>query len=442
MTLNNASANLSALHTPSFFTAAKVTHDAHLSPYPDSTDPRNNLYDIVIVGGGAAGIGIAANLRRRQPKLRIAIIEPSDAHYYQPAWTLVGGGSFRTSDSIKPTATLIPQGVTWIKKNAIGFEPNNQRVLVNQGPAINYHYLVIATGLQLDWQAISGLPQALGKNGVTSNYCFHLAPYTWSLVKGLQSGRAIFTQPPAPIKCPGSPQKAMYLSCHHWETLKVIKNITIDFHSASTTLYSVPDFVPTLMSYVNRYHAALHFQSNLIAVDGTTKTAWFEVTDNDGKIQQIEKSFDLLHVVPPQKPQDCIKESPLANEQGWVDVDPYTLQHPRYRNIFSLGDACSTPNAKTMAAIRKQIVVVAKNLLAQRAGLQLDARYDGYGSCPLTVEKGKVVLAEFGFNGKLLPTFPSLIDPLSPNRLAWALKKIALPQLYWHIMLKGYEWLA
>jgi sulfide:quinone oxidoreductase len=194
------------------------------------------------------------------------------------------------------------------------------------------------------------------------------------------------------------------------------------------------------MVYVKRYNAHLHFTSTLVSVDGPGKKAWFDEKDSSGNVTRVEKSFDMLHVVPPQTAPDFVRESRLANADGWVDVNQVTLQHVRYPDIFSLGDACSSPNAKTAAAARKQIVVVAENLLAARSGRALPTKYDGYGSCPLTVEKGRIVLAEFGFGGKLLPTFP--LNPTVPRRSAWILKKNILPWVYWNLMLKGHEWLA
>lgn len=397
-------------------------------------------HDIVIVGGGSAGIGLAASLLKRQSNLQIAIIEPNDKHYYQPAWTLVGAGEFDVNASVREMAMVMPKGITWIKAAAIGFDPDKRQVMLDRGNPVSYQYLVVAPGLKLNWQAIPGLAETLGKNGVTSNYRFDLAPYTWSLVRSMKPGKAIFTQPPMPIKCAGAPQKAMYLSCSEWEKLGVLKNIEVDFHNAGAVLFGVADFVPPLMAYVKRYRANLHFNSTLVAIDGPAKKAWFEQKDTDGNVSRIEKSFDMIHVVPPQTAPDFVRESPLANADGWVDVNQVTLQHVRYPNVFSLGDACSSPNAKTAAAARKQIVVVAENLLALRSGAALATRYDGYGSCPLTVEKGKIVLAEFGFGGKLLPTFP--MDPTVPRKSAWILKKNILPALYWEAMLKGREWLA
>jgi sulfide:quinone oxidoreductase len=397
-------------------------------------------HDILIIGGGAAGISLAASLLKRQPNLQISIVEPRDKHYYQPAWTLVGAGAFDQQATVRDMATVMPRGVTWIRAAVTAFDPAQRKVMLDTGQSINYHNLVVAPGLQLNWGAIPGLETTLGMNGVTSNYRYDLAPYTWSLVQGLKKGRAIFTQPPMPIKCAGAPQKAMYLSCYEWEQRGLLKNIEVDFHNAGAVLFGVSTFVPPLMNYVNRYGAHLHFNSKLVAVDGENKTAWFEEKDADGKLHRVEKQFDLLHVVPPQSAPDFVRESVLANAEGWVDVDQITLQHVRYPEIFSLGDACSSPNAKTAAAVRKQVVVVAENLLAARNGEPLPTRYDGYGSCPLTVEKGKIVLAEFGFGGKLLPTFP--LDPTVPRRSAWVLKKDILPAIYWDVMLKGREWLA
>ncbi len=397
-------------------------------------------HDIVIVGGGSAGIGLAASLKKRQPNLQIAIIEPADKHYYQPAWTLVGAGEFEAADSVREMAAVMPAGVTWIKAAATGFDPEKRQVLIDRGNPVSYQYLVVAPGLKLDWEAIPGLVETLGKNGVTSNYRYDLAPYTWSLVRSMKPGKAIFTQPPMPIKCAGAPQKAMYLSCSEWEKLGVLKNIDVRFHNAGAVLFGVADFVPPLMAYVKRYGAGLHFNSRLVAIDGPAKRAWFEEKDAAGQVRRVEQAFDMIHVVPPQTAPDVVRESVLANADGWVDVNQLTLQHVRYPNVFSLGDACSSPNAKTAAAARKQIVVVAENLLALRAGRELPTRYDGYGSCPLTVEKGKIVLAEFGFGGKLLPTFP--LDPTVARRSAWLLKKDLLPAIYWNAMLKGREWLA
>lgn len=404
------------------------------------TNLTSNTFDIVIIGGGAAGCGVAASLIKRNHQLKIAIIEPASKHYYQPAWTLVGAGEFDIAKTVRDMANCIPKGVTWLQTAATQFEPDQQRVITDSLGTIQYQYLIVTAGLKINWNAIKGLAETLGQHGVTSNYRFDLAPYTWQLVQNLKHGNAIFTQPPMPIKCAGAPQKALYLSCSHWERAGILQNIKVDFNNAGAVLFGVKEYVAPLMQYIQRYKVQLSFNSNLVEVDGPNKKAWFEVKDAQGETTRIEKSFDFLHVVPPQSAPDFIKSSPLVNQDGWVEVHQNTLQHVRYANIFSLGDCCSSPNAKTAAAARKQAVVVAENLIAHRAGLSLPTQYDGYGSCPLTVEKGKIILAEFGFGGKLIPSFKW--DSTKPRYSAWLLKKYGLPWLYWNGMLKGREWLA
>ena len=173
---------------------------------------------------------------------------------------------------------------------------------------------------------------------------------------------------------------------------------------------------------------------------GQREKLGFRLRLDDGAIETVEKTFDMIHVVPPQSAPDFVRESPLASAEGWVEVDPETLRHKRYSNIFSLGDVCSAPNAKTAAAVRKQAPVVAENVVAALDGGELRAIYNGYGSCPIIVERGKVILAEFGYGGKLLPTFP--LDPLKPRKSFWLLKQKVIPYVYWDLMLKGREWLT
>jgi sulfide:quinone oxidoreductase len=407
------------------------------------TDVGDVSHDIVIVGAGAGGISVAASLLSRNPDLDIAIIDPADVHYYQPGWTMVGGGIFEASVTAKTMASLIPQGVHWIKAAVAAFEPQGNAVILDGCRVVKYKRLIVTPGLKLNWNAIPGLVDTLGKNGVTSNYRYDLAPYTWKLVQELKSGRALFTQPPMPIKCAGAPQKALYLSADHWKRTGVLNNIDVNFYNAGGVLFGVKEYVPALMQYIEAYNAHLHFMHNLVRIDGATKTAWFTRTDTDGNSETVETPFDMIHVVPPQTAPDFIRVSPLADTAGWVDVDQNTLRHKSFDNIWSLGDVMNAPNAKTAAAARKQAPIVANNVMADMGLASNVAHYDGYGSCPLTVERGKIVLAEFGYGGKLLPSFPNwLIDGTQPSRLAWLLKEKMLPPVYWKAMLRGKEWMA
>lgn len=399
-------------------------------------------YDVVIVGGGAAGVAVASSLRARKSDLEIAIIDPSDVHYYQPGWTMVGAGIFDAQTTAKTMGSLIPHGVHWVKSAVAAFEPANNAIILDGCRVVKYNRLIVCPGLKLDWQKVDGLEETLGKNGVTSNYRYDLAPYTWKLVQEQRGGRAIFTQPPMPIKCAGAPQKAMYLSAHEWEKRGILSNMEIDFMNAGGVLFGVKEYVPALESYVARYGANLNFFHNLIAVDGAAKTATFEVAKPDAEKETVTVDFDMMHVTPPQCAPDFIAVSPLADSAGWVDVDQVTLRHAAFDNIWSLGDVTNTPNAKTAAAARMQAPIVAANVVADINGQSAEAAYNGYGSCPLTVEKGKIVLAEFGYGGVLLPSFPKwALDGTKPTRRAWILKEQILPPVYWKAMLRGKEWL-
>jgi sulfide:quinone oxidoreductase len=339
--------------------------------------------------------------------------------------------------------SLMPAGVHWIKSAVAAFEPADNAVVLDACRVVKYRRLIVCPGLKLDWHKVEGLVDTLGQNGVTSNYRYDLAPYTWELVKGMKKGRAIFTQPPMPIKCAGAPQKALYLSGDHWHRTGVLKDIDIQFMNAGGVLFGVKDYVPALQGYMNRYGAELNFFHNLVAVDGPAKKAWFEVKAPDTEAQTVEVEFDMLHVVPPQTAPDFIRVSPLADAAGWVDVDQATLRHKTYENIWSLGDVMSAPNAKTAAAARMQAPIVAENVADDIEGRSPTAIYNGYGSCPLTVEKGKIVLAEFGYGGALLPSFPKwVIDGTKPSRAAWLLKEQILPPFYWKAMLRGKEWMV
>ena len=398
----------------------------------------SETHTVVIIGGGAAGIATAASMLKRRPGLDIAIVEPSDTHAYQPGWTMVGGGVFDVATTIRPMASVMPKGVTWVKQACAAFQPDDNAVTLADGSTLTYEVLIVAPGIRLAWEKIAGLEATLGQNGVTSNYRPDLAPYTWELVQGLKAGRAIFTQPPMPIKCAGAPQKSMYLACDHWRRWGVLKDIEVEFRNAGGVLFGVADYVPALMGYVEKYGIDLALGNNLVAVDGRARVAVFQTAEGE-----VSTSFDMMHVVPPQVAPQFLADSPLAAESGFTDVDHHTLQHLRWPNVFGLGDAGGMPNAKTAAAARKQAPVVAVNALRQLDGKGPTAGYDGYGSCPLTVERGKIVLAEFAYGGKLAPSFPTwLVDGTKPARLSWMLKADLLPWLYWNGMLKGREWLA
>jgi len=392
-------------------------------------------FQVLIIGGGNAGISTAAQLLRRKKDLQIAIIEPSEKHYYQPAWTLVGAGIFNVNKTIRSEASVMPKNVKWIKEAAVTFEPEQNKITTSVGNNYTYDYLVVAPGIQLNWNGVKGLKETIGKNGVTSNYLFQYAPYTYECLKNIKAGDTIlFTAPSTPVKCGGAPQKVMYMTADYLRKKGLLKEVTLEFVSGGSMLFGVKKYAATLQKMVDKYGVTLHFKHDLVEIDAEKKQATFKLMSGWGNVT-VTKKFDMIHVTPPQSAPDFIRQSPLADAKGWIDVDKFSLQHTKFKNIFALGDATNTPNAKTGAAVRKQVPVLVKNLISLIEKKPMEGKYSGYGSCPLTVGYGRLVLAEFGYDNKIMETFP--FDQAKPRWSMWILKKYILPWLYWHKILKG-----
>ena len=392
-------------------------------------------FDVLIVGGGAAGITVSAILRRVRPQLSVGLIEPSEVHYYQPAWTIVGGGEYTLDKTRRQTSSLIPSGVTWIKAKAGAFEPQTNAVVLEDGTQVGYKMLVACPGIQNDWHKIAGLKEALGHDGVCSNYSAETVESTWRFIDAFKGGTALFTQPPMPFKCPGAPQKIAYLAADRWRQRGLSDKCDMHFLTATPSMFGVPYFAKALNKVIASYNITPHFKHNLVAVDGARREATFEVTGDDDQKSHVVFNYDLLHVTPPESPPEFVRDSSLANEGGYIEVNQNTMRSTRFENVFALGDACSTPNSKTAAAVRKQAPILVSNMLAVMDGQQPSQSYDGYASCPLTTSLDKVMLAEFIYGGVVTPTFR--MEPSVPRKIWWWGKKVGFPWLYWDIMLKG-----
>ncbi len=378
-------------------------------------------------------MSVAAQLRNRPDAPSVAVIEPSDKHYYQPLWTLVGGGVFPREDSERNEADFMPPGVTWIRERVATFEPDAHTVTLDSGRVVRYEQLVVAAGIQLDWHKIPGLAESVGKpgTGVVSNYSYDTVSSTWEAIRTFKGGTAIFTDPKTAVKCGGAPQKIMYLAEESFRKQGVRDNSRVIFMNAKPTNFTAPAYGVTLRKICEERGIEIQLEHELVELRPDTREAVFRKSDGSDVVMH----YDLIHVTPPQSAPDFLKTSPLANADGWVEVDKHTLAHVRYRDVFALGDNSSLPTSKTGAAVRGQTPVLVANLMAHRAKQAMTASYDGYTACPVVTGYGKLIMAEFDYSKNPKESFP--FDQNMERYSMYALKAYALPRLYWHGMLRG-----
>jgi sulfide:quinone oxidoreductase len=399
---------------------------------PPATPKTDLRHEIVVIGGGNGGISVAARLCRALRSPDIAIIEPSDKHYYQPLWTLVGGGVFPKKRSEHSEASVIPPGATWIRDSVAEVQPDKDLLVLASGKTVGYDFLVVAPGIQIDWGKVKGLTESLGKDGVCSNYSYDYVNKTWEFIKGFKGGNAVFTHPATPIKCGGAPQKIAYLADDHFRKAGVREGSTVIFATANAAIFQVKKYADSLTKVAARKGIDVRFRQDLTEIRSASKEAVFKHLDTG---ETVVQPYDMLHVTPPMSAPDFLKKSALANADGWVEVDKATLQHVRFPNVFSLGDASSLPTSKTGAAIRKQAPVLVSNLLALKKGWPLPANYDGYTACPLVTGYGRLVMAEFDYDLTPQETFP--FDQSKERRSMYLVKAYGLPPMYWHGIMTG-----
>ena len=443
----------------------------------------SSKHQVVVIGGGTGGIMVAAQLLRAKKGLDVAIIEPSETHAYQPAFTLVGAGLMKKSATLRPEKRQIPKKATWIKEYVDDIDPDAMEVILKNGDKIGYEYLIVAPGIQMNLDGIEGLRESLGKNGVCSNYVD--PDYTWEVLQGLKSGVALFTQPVGPIKCPGAPQKIMYLAADYFNR-QGRKDIHVGFATPGTVIFGTQPFRDELKRYLHKYDISQRYGYKLVKIDGEKKEAhyvrlplpdgrtdyiqndernaagcigyvWEEgqqyvVKEENNHIDELRKGthfvfkYDMLHLAPPQSAPDWFQKTKLANQEGvdkgWMGVDAHTLQSRYYQNVFGVGDVTDAPTARTGAAIRKQAPTIVENLLKIMDGNAADYEgYDGYSSCPLVVAHNRMLLAEFKYDGVRSsdPLLSKFLDTGKASYAMWIMKRYGLPFLYWNAMLKGYK---
>ncbi|XP_066448735.1 sulfide:quinone oxidoreductase, mitochondrial [Eleutherodactylus coqui] len=391
-------------------------------------------YDVVVVGGGAGGITMSARMKRKVGAGKVAVIEPSEVHYYQPLWTLVGGGAKQLTSSVRSTSSLIPSGVKWIKSEVKGFDPDKNCIHIDDGKEIGYKYLIIALGLKLQFEKVKGLPEGFNYPKIGSNYSVKTVEKTWKALQDFKKGNAIFTFPNTPVKCAGAPQKIMYLAEEYLRKTGKRSDANFIFNTSLGVIFGVKKYADALLQIIKERDIQVNFKHSLIEVRADKQEAVFENLDNPGETKVYQ--YEMLHVTPPMGPPDVLVNSAVADAAGWVDVDKETLQHKKYPNVFGIGDCTNLPTSKTAAAVAAQSAVLDKTISLVINGKNPSTKYDGYTSCPLVTGYRKVILAEFDYNAQPLETFP--IDQGKERRTMYHMKADMMPFLYWNMLLKGY----
>ncbi|CCF54596.1 hypothetical protein NDA11_002830 [Ustilago hordei] len=428
------------------FTAGAVRTLATVSDSPVQHGASgSSSHKVVVIGGGSAGMAVSHQLIRSGAFSRddIAIVDPSEWHHYQPGWTLVGGGLKDKRDLRRPLASLLDPKLKHYASSVDTFAPDQNQITLANGNTIAYDQLVVVPGLSINYDTIKGLPKALADSHslVSTIYGYNTCDKVFDTILKLKSGKAIFTQPAGVIKCAGAPQKAMWLALDLWKKDGLYNSadpsnspISIDFATGLPVMFGVPKYSERLNELRQQRGVEGLFEHDLVAIEGNTA-----VFNRPNGAEQVRKQFDLLHVTPKMGPLAVIKNSPLADGAGFVDVDQGTTRHKRFDNVWSIGDASSLPTSKTAAAITAEAPVLVRNLGQALEGKEPDAAYDGYTSCPLLTEYGKVMLAEFKYGGQPKETFGSLfgIDQGVPRRAFYHLKKDLFPWVYYNSYVKG-----
>ena len=392
-------------------------------------------HQVVVIGGGNAGLSVAGRLARLGVS-DVVVVEPREHHLYQPLFSHVAGGTARAGMATRPQGTVMPRGVEWIQDRVADVTPDSNSVLLESGRRLAYEHLVVCPGIQKDWHRVPGLTEAMASPSGASNYEFDLAAKASILLRDMRSGTVVFTQPAGPATCAGAAQKPMYLACDYWRTTGVLANIRVVLVVPDVTVFGMPLIDQELNRKIAEYGIELKTESELLEVDAENRTV---VIGRAGG-ERDTLAYDVLHAVPPQSAPDWLKDTTLpavGDPAGFVEVDPETLRHARYPNVWSLGDAAATRNSKSGGALRKQTLVLAKNLEHVLTGTAPKNRYDNYSVCPFTVSRSTVVFAEFDDDYRAKPTIPFWANLARERRLTWVFDRHILPWVYWNLILKG-----
>ena len=395
---------------------------------------------IIVIGAGAAGAALANRLVRRLDGAQITLIDPRAEHVYQPGLTLVAAGLKPADYVVSTTTEWLPRDVTLIPDAVVAVDPEAKTVSVAGGDTLEYDFLVVASGLVLDHDAIEGFSlDMVGENGIGALYAGpEYAARTWTAAQQFAEtgGTGLFTRPATEMKCAGAPLKHTFLIDDITQRAGNRSRANIIYAANNNALFSVPIVAEKVrMLFQDRGIDTVH-NHVLRAIDPGSKVATFTTPDGEAQID-----YDYIHVIPPQRAPQFVRESGLSwadrwTDQGWIEVDPQTLRHPRYPDVFAVGDIAGVPKGKTAASVKWQVPVVEDHLVAAIAGGEGTQTYNGYTSCPLITRIGRAMLVEFDYQNNLTPSFPGVIAPLEELWISWLMKEVALKATY-NAMLRG-----
>ncbi|MDO5090367.1 MAG: FAD-dependent oxidoreductase [Cardiobacteriaceae bacterium] len=397
---------------------------------------------IVIAGAGAAGLGLASRLRERLDQATIILIDPRKAHYYQPGFTLVASGVKPADYVVSQTMDYVPKNVRLIEEAVAEFDPDGNSVTTASGEKIPYDFLLVTTGLKLDYTAIEGMEENLiGREGIGSIY--HSpegAAKTWQLMNAFadKGGTGVFFRPGGDIKCAGAPLKYTFLTRDHLYRRGNLGKARLIYNAHGKSLFSVPIVHEKVRMLFQERNIETHYNRIIKAIDPGKKTLTFESAEEG----LVEIGYDFVNIVPPMRAVDAVRQSPLPWQEGplaaggWMEVSKQNLRHARYPNVFAVGDIAGVPKGKTAASVKWQVPVVVDHLLAQIQGKESGLVYNGYTSCPLITRLGRAMLVEFDYQNNLTPSFPGVIAPLEELWTTWIIKTMGLKPTYLS-MLRG-----
>ncbi len=412
------------------------------SPVALLAKPLKSQAHIVILGAGAAGIAMANRLRRSIDGARITLLGARKEHHYQPGYTMIASGLWPVKRVLSSTSQWLGNGIDWLAQDVTAIDARQQRVELSNQQQLTYDLLVVATGCQLNYHEIEGFDiSMIGQHGIGSVYASPAAAQATSeQIDALVSkgeGRALFTLSNTPLKCAGAPLKMTFTTLSRLEKTGQRERFQVDFFSPyQNRVFAVPTYNDFVLKRWQEQKVGFFDQRVLTGLDVANRTAYFAHTDGS----RSREPYDFIHLVPPMSAPDVIKASDLVWHDGpfagnWLEVDQYSLQHRRYPNVFGVGDVIGTPFGKTAASVKMQAPVAERNILAFLSGQPLSARYNGYTSCPLITSIGRAILSEFGYEGKLLPSF-GFISPTEESWLVWMMKEQMLQPAY-NAMLHG-----